>query len=102
MAIVGIGQKLGIGSNSGPLEIIGLSPPNRQVPTEEGVEVFRVYFGEKYQRDVYFKPEFTMELAVEQVRTVTRPPLLPMLRGARDDIAAIIQSFHTEFASVGA
>jgi hypothetical protein len=64
LAVVGIGQKLAIGSNTGPLELIGMSPPHRQTPTEEGVEVFRVSFGQ-YQRDVRVEPEFNLDLVFD-------------------------------------
>jgi len=100
LAVVGIGQKLGIGSNTGPLEIIGMSPPDKRTPTEDGVEVFRVSFGQ-YQRDVRVEPEFNMELAIDRVGAVTRPPLLQVLRGALDNLAAIIEGFNAEFAAAG-
>jgi len=42
LGMMQLGKHIGLGSRTGPLSIIGMSPPKWTVPTEEGAEVFRV------------------------------------------------------------
>lgn len=100
LGVVGLGSGLGIGSDTGPLEVIGMTPPVRQSPTEEGVEVFRIFFG-KYQPDVRVEPEFSFDLVIDRVGSVVRPHLISSLRAAHQSLSDAILSFSTEFPGVG-
>jgi hypothetical protein len=96
-----LGGRIGVGSDSGPLEIVGMSPPNRVVPSDMGSEVFRMFFGQQYQKDVRVEPEFQWDVVLDQVGPVTHPPLIPVLRESLHSIQAVIRSFEAEVSAAG-
>src|SRR5436189_305162 len=67
-AVVQMADRLAITKSKTEMEIIGMSPPVPPglKPTKDGAEIFRVFFGEKFDPDMEMKGNFAFQVAFDQ------------------------------------
>jgi hypothetical protein len=101
-ATVLLGDRLEF-NNKADVEVIGMSPPPSGIqPTKDGVEAFRVSFGEKFDSEIEIGENFSFDAVFVELGPVKHVPVVKTLRAMREVVVGTIYRFFPDFAQVAA
>jgi hypothetical protein len=99
VAVVQMADRIAITAADREVEIIGMSPPIKPGvrPAKDGTEIFKIFFGEKFDPNVQMKGNFGFQVAFGQDGPLKDGPVVEVMVTLRDAVVHSIQRFFPEF-----
>jgi len=85
--------------NKVDVDVIGMTPPPGGLkPSKEGTEVFRVFFGKRFDPEIKVQNDFGFEIVFPSFGPEKNVPMIKVLRHMRDAVVKVICGFFPSFA----
>jgi hypothetical protein len=81
------------------IDVIGMTPPPRGIrPSKDGMEVFRVFFGDRFDEGIKIHNNFGFQIVFDSLGDEKNVPLTKALRHMRDAVVSVITGFFPTFS----